>query len=192
MDTPNQPSELTLVPSVTPSPDVPVTPEIPLPPEEPTLTHKQVVQGVLNAPALAEDEFALGGRTFKILDLEYDEYIEFTEYLRPLFSGIMSSLSAQAGHVLPDIDLAPAGGYTVDSVFQFCKKDLPRMACIVCGTNDKTITVEWVKKSAKTPFKLAAVVMQQVERNNIIGDFMSFFAQVLPTMQKMGMGLNLS
>lgn len=163
---------------------------------EPTLTTKEIVAEFTNDPALAEGSFSLGDRTFKILSLGYDQYLEFCAYLTPLFGAVAGLVSKnireKQGVEIPGIDLN-TDGITPGSLLAFAKKDLPTMVSIVCNmeatvteNQDLKVTPEWVKKHASTPWQLADIVMKQVAKNNIIGDFASFFVQTIPGLMALG------
>lgn len=165
-------------------------------PETPALTTQQIVAEATNDPALAQDEFKLGDRTFKVLSLGYDEYLEFCSYLTPLFGAVAGLVSKnireKQGVEIPGIDLN-TDNITPGSLLAFAKKDLPTMVAIICNmeaivSEDPTKRVDalWVKKHAKTPWQLADIVMKQVAKNNIIGDFASFFVQTIPGLMALG------
>jgi hypothetical protein len=158
-------------------------------PDQPKLTNAQVVAAATNSPALADDTFTFGGRTFPILHLDYDSYLEFMAYLQPLLEGVASKFARAKGVSLPGIDLPSLeeGGFGL--LMKFCKKDLPEMAALVCNQqarqNEKAedkVTPEWVKKNARTPFELVAIVMKQIDKNKMISDFADFFVQIFPMM----------
>lgn len=163
-------------------------------PEKEILTKAQLVAAATNDPDLAKDQFKLGDRTFKIVDLEYDEYLLFTSYIEPLLRGAAGLVTTRAGVSVPGLenDLS-----SIDAGFlmKFCSKSLPEMAVIVCNMQEhaaaaldkrtvdqtKLVDVAWVKKAAKNPMVLAGIVMRQINQNNMIMAFMDFFVQVLPT-----------
>lgn len=148
-------------------------------PTEPSITPQEISRAATNDPALSDDEFILGGRKFKVVDLPYDDYIKFISLMQPLLESLVNGVSEKAGLKLPEI-VIPTSGFTVAGLVKACVGALPEMACIVCSQTDPTITVDEVKTLAKTPFKLAQVVLKQIVRNNIIKDFSDFFEQVIP------------
>lgn len=152
------------------------------------LSEKEVARAVSNDPALSDRAFVLGDREFKIVDLDYDSYVTFIAYLQPLAEAIFGGfLSAQMGGDYSDtINVAPS------AILKYCRSSLPEMACIVCRKTDENITVEEVKRLAKTPFALAAVVLKQIEQNNMIKDFADFFGSMVPLMKKAMAGQALS
>lgn len=156
---------------------IPTTPLELVPARE--LTETDMVRGATNHPSLASDSVMLGDREFKILDLEYDPYVRFLAYLQPLMEVILSRVSAMQGVVLPK-----ESGISAASLVTYCAESLPEMARIVCQSTDPAITVEEVKRLGKNPFKLASVVLAQVNQNKMIKDFSDFFQLVLPLMKQ--------
>jgi hypothetical protein len=136
-----------------------------------TLTDKDIAFGATNAPALSSASFTLGDRTFKLVHLEYDAYLAFVTLLTPLFE------FAQAASGIGTEALSPK------AVIQYCGADLPELVKLVCSQTDPSITVEEVKRLGKNPLVLAAVVLKQVEHNEMIKDFADFFGQILPLIQ---------
>jgi hypothetical protein len=148
---------------------------------ETALAPQELSRAVTNDPSLSTDEFQLGDRTFKVCDLNYKEYVKFTSLVAPLIEGLASKLSKSTGISVPGIDLS---GFGPSSLLRFASDDLPEMARMVCAKSDPNITVEQVMELGKTPIVLAEVVMKQMVRNNIIGDFSRLFRLLLPLMPK--------
>lgn len=142
--------------------------------KRPVLTDKQIVQAATNDPALSEQTAVLGDRTFKIVDLEYDDYLLFLTKLGPLLKGVASGLLLNQGL---------GGGLDAASIVEYCSSDLPDLACIVCRQTDKDITPKEIKLLAKSPFRLATLVMAQIHRNDMIAEISSFFQLMLPVMK---------
>lgn len=151
-------------------------------PFPPSLTDKDILQGAVNSPALAADEFQLGDRTFKVLDLGYDDYVQFLFFVKPIFEALGKAVTLSPTQV-PDIDLG-AGILSITNIMDFCLKDLPEMCRIVCAQTAPEITVTEVKALARNPMKMTEVVLKQIVRNNMIKDFTSFFHQILALMPK--------
>jgi len=149
-------------------------------------TLMEVVQASTNAPQLATDEFKLGDRVFKIIDLDYDSYIRFFAYLRPLINAVASGMAQRQGVSIPSIDL-PESSLSATRLIDFCIADLPEMVRLICAQTYPDTTVEEVKGNGKTPFVLAAIVIKQLVRNNVVGQFVSFFGQILPLMKTLGL-----
>lgn len=144
-----------------------------------TLSEKEKVRAATNDPSLAEHSLTLGDKTFKIVDLEYDEYLLFLTKLAPLLKAMASGMLGAAGKDLGiDADRSPA--LSAVAVIEYCSSDLPELACIVCRATDKTITVREVKRLAKNPFLLAKLVLLQIQQNRMIGDITDFFEQMFP------------
>jgi hypothetical protein len=156
-----------------------------------TLTKQQIAAAATNSPEMAQDEFRLGDRTFKLVDLGYDEYTEFTTMLEPLLKAVAGMMTSRVGIKIPGIS-ANIEGVSPSHLIDFCKGSLPRMAQLVCNMQavvnerpDQEVSVEWVKKNGKTPFNLAKIVMAQMQKNQMIEDFASFFVRMLPTLMQM-------
>ena len=143
---------------------------------EPKMTQLEIVRAVTNSPALATRTFTMSGRTFEILDLQYDDYMLFMAQLQPLFEALLGALPGVRNMGLLNT-LSPA------TLITYCGKSLPEMARIVCSQSDPDITVAEVKKLGKTPFVLAALVLSQVEQNNIINAVKDFFESIVPLMK---------
>jgi len=142
---------------------------------KPTALH--IVRAVTNDPSLAERTVVLGDRTFPVLDLPYDQYTLFLAQLQPLLEGLLGTLPGLSGLGLNDA-LTPA------ALITYCGKSLPEMARIVCAQSAPEITVAEVKLLGKTPFKLASVVLEQIDQNGIIADIKAFFVQLAPLLKK--------
>lgn len=145
---------------------------------EPTLTQTEIVRAFTNTPVLAKNQVVLGDRTFPIVDLPYDDYLVFFSLLSPLFNVVagLGVFSGMVGDVVEDM--------TPQSLLKYCGQELPQLAQICLKQSDPTITVEDVKKISN-PFKLATVVLKQIEQNNMLVDIKDFFELTLPLMQKL-------
>lgn len=152
------------------------------PTESPKLSKEEQIRAATNSPELSEETFQLGDQTFKIIDLPYDDYLQFVSLLSPLLDAFISKLTPAAS--IPGINL-DSGKVTTAAVMKYCGTSLPEMVRIVCSQTDPAITVETVKAKGKNPFRLAGIVMLQISRNNIIGDFADFFAQIAPLLKLM-------
>lgn len=123
----------------------------------------------------------LGDKEFKVVNLSYDDYIKFITLLTPMLETFFGSIASVSG-----VRLAPSSGVlSPGALIKYAGDVLPELACIVCNQTDPSVTVNDVKLWAqqgepKGPFKLAEVVIKQIEQNKIINDFASFFAQMLP------------
>jgi hypothetical protein len=146
----------------------------------PVISDYEKTRAAINAPS---SHFELGGRKFNIVDLPYDDYLQFVQYLTPFIDGFAARLiGSKVGFSIPGVDLGPA--ITVSSVIDMCGKQLPEMAQIVCRQTDPAITVEEIKKLAGKPGALVAPVIKQLTANRILEDFTTVFAQltmILPT-----------
>ena len=146
------------------------------PPVSEPLSKLSIVRAATNDPALSERKIVLGDRTFPIVDLAYDHYILFLAQLQPLLVGILGSI--------PGIKtLGLTSTVTPTALIAYCGASLPEMARIVCAQTDPEITVVEVKLLGKTPFKLAELVLAQIEQNHIINDIRDFFVQLAPLLK---------
>lgn len=147
------------------------------------LTEQEIARAATNDPQLSTKEFTLGDRTFKIVDLEYDDYVIFMSKLAPLMKSVASGLASSHGINVSDKP------HSIDatSIMEYCSADIPDLATIVCRQTDPTITAKEVKRLGKTPFRLATLVLMQIEQNHIIADISDFFVQMLPLL-KVSMG----
>lgn len=171
----------------------PVTPApVVTPTEKPSLTPEQIVLGATNDPAISKDTFKLGDKTYKYVHLSYDYYIEFMLKIKPLLAVVVGTVAAKAKATvtLPGIQLIEN---PMQGVLQFAGEDIPDMIRIIVNNSleaenstDK-ITVPQIKAlRGITPMSLSGIVMGQVTYNNMITDFASFFVQMLPLLNQMG------
>jgi hypothetical protein len=138
----------------------------------PSLTQQEIVRAAFNDPSLSENEVKLGDRTFKIIDLDYDSYNLFLVKLQPILGLFASSVVPQLA--------GSAGNITADQIIKYCADDLPEMARLSLSQTEPDITVDEIKKLAKSPFKLAAVVLKQIDQNKMIEEISTFFGAILP------------
>jgi len=153
--------------SATPTTDTPATPQ---------LTDAQKTRAAVNDPA---DHFILGGRTFKIVDLPYDDYLRFILLMEPLVQMLVQSASQSGKVSIPGMEL-DTSSISAMGLARYCGDSLPEMVRIICSQTEPEITVEEIKKLGRNPFVLAKIVILQVSQNGIIRDFTDFFAQILP------------
>lgn len=142
------------------------------------LTQKEIVRAATNDPVLSEVKVKLGDREFPILDLPYDDYIKFLAHLQPLMEVFLGKIGAIQG-----VEMPVASSLNAASLVAYCAADLPEMVQIIIAQSDPTVTAEEVKRQGKNPFKLAAIVLEQIQQNRMIADFSDFFLQVLPLMK---------
>lgn len=145
------------------------------------LSQADIDRAATNDPA-PSPSFTLGNREFKILDLPYKEYIRFFSHLKPMVGAVVGAIAMSRG--------VPMGTPAFDSMslITYCSDELPEMVRIVCAQSDPTITTEEVMELGKTPFALARVAAMQINRNNMINDFMDFLKETLPLL-KAAMGM---
>jgi hypothetical protein len=144
----------------------------------PELTGQEILAAATNAPSLAPDEFVLGDRTYKVVDLSYDDYVSFLTYLQPFLDGLVGNFASKTNVSLPGISLSQS--IDAPAFVKFCGKSLPEMTRLICKQTNPDITVDEVKLAAGNPFVLAAVVIKQVNKNQMISTFASFFGQLAP------------
>ncbi len=140
------------------------------------LTKEQITRAATNAPSLSPDQVKLGIETFTIVDLPFDDYLVFLSHMTPLLEAVSAKVLSMKGISLPttSTEFSPA------LMMQYCSKSLPEMARLVLSQTEPSITVDDIKKKAKSPFEVASVVLKQVQHNNMIADITDFFVQVLP------------
>lgn len=143
-----------------------------------TLSQIDVVRAATNDPLLSDRKVRLGEREFTVVDLEYDAYLEFMAYMKPLLECALSAIPGVAGAGVSEL-LTPA------SLVSYCSKELPQMARLVCAQTDPDITVADVKRLGKTPFALAMVVLAQIEQNDMIRVVKDFFVQTAPLLKSL-------
>jgi hypothetical protein len=166
-------------------------------PEIPELTQQEKTSAALNLPAHAKESehFKLGDREFTVLDLNYDDFMEFIGYMQPLVdsiaSGFAGALFKKPSQDLPGITLPNPSAFSIGSVIKYCAKDLPKLVVLVCNTEarqkeDKSleVTEKFVRKHLKDPMQAVEIVMLQVNKNEMISRIGSFFVQYLPQFQK--------
>lgn len=144
------------------------------------MTNAEISRAVTNNPSLSLEEFSLGDRTFKIVDLSYDSYVDFLTLLSPLIEAVFGSVASAANMNGIKLD---ASALSVSTVIKHCAKTLPDLVLLVCKQTQRDITVDEVKLLGKTPLVLGAIVLKQLQKNNIIKDFADFFAQALPVLK---------
>jgi len=143
------------------------------------ITEAEKMRAAINSPALSDDEFQLGDKTYKIVDLSYDSYIEFCALLKPVLVGLFSELAPSN---MADVitQLTQLEKTNVLQLLDYCVDKLPEMVRIIVAQTDPSITAKEVKERGKNPFTLARIVMRQMARNHIIKDFADFFVQIAP------------
>jgi len=132
-----------------------------------------VAEAALNDPNFNRDEVVLGDQTFKIMHLEYDDYIQFVAYLEPFFNVLLSNTGLSKTEANLDFK----------SLITLCKNDLPEMGRLVLKQSKPDITIEEVKSLCKTPFKICDLVFLQYHKNETVKEFQSFFPQLVTILQ---------
>src|SRR6185436_10259233 len=118
-------------------------------PKRKEITQEVKVQAALNVPELAQMGFKMGDKEYPILDLPYDDYIQFLALLQPFLEAFTGQLAKAAG--LGD----NSGAATATSLIKYCAETLPEMVQIIARQSVPAITVQDVKILCKTPFKMA-------------------------------------
>lgn len=129
----------------------------------------QIAQAVSNS---SEEVFELGDREFKLRDLCYDDYIEFVEHMSPFIEKVMKATMSD--------------NMDISGFVKFAGKGLPRMVWLMVHKQDETITEEWIKEAAKTPYALAELAFKQVVKNRMIEEFARFFASLSQKVASLG------
>lgn len=174
------------------------TKEVEPTPTESTLSSKEISRAVTNSPLLAVDEFQIKDRVFKIVDLGYDDYLDFIALFKPMFEQMAGVKKEEP--TLPGISLTDPSSLKVDSLIMYCKKDLPALACIVCNAQERAmaelekrepnpanmVEPQWLKDNSN-PIRLANIVLKQLLQNNMISEFADFFVQALPILRAIRM-----
>jgi hypothetical protein len=141
-----------------------------------TLTSEDIVAAATNSPALAKDSFVLNGKTYKVVDLDYDSYMEFLLLLQPLLEVVLKIYSGSGSPInLPST-------LSIADILKNCLHNLPQMVLLICRQTDLKVTMKQIKQPGNTPFTLAEIVMKQIVKNNMIKEFTSFFGQIAPLM----------
>jgi hypothetical protein len=150
----------------------------------PKLTDSEIARAATNSPALSPDKITVGEYEIALVDLPFDEYMEFVTLFAPALDALVGRVAKSANvPSIPGIVLA-GEEVSVAGIFTYCKASLPQLAHIVVRQSQPSLTVEDVKRLFPTPFKMADLVFAQVKRNNIIGEMADFFKQVAPMMKK--------
>jgi hypothetical protein len=165
-------------------------------PETPELTQQEKLSAALNLPAHAKDteHFKLGDREFTVLDLNYDDFMEFIGYMQPLVdsiaSGFAGALLKKPSQDLPGITLPNPASFSFGSIIKYCSKDLPKLVVLVCNTEARQkeeksleVTEKFVRKNLKDPIQAVEIIMLQANKNQMISRIGSFFVQYLPQFQ---------
>lgn len=141
------------------------------------LNKEDIMRATTNAPT--ENAVVLSGRSFPLYDLPYDDYFSFLVKLQPLLESVVGKLTSFKGVDVPET------AFNVGGVLQYCGEALPELVQIVCKQSDPTITINEIKRLAGNPFRMASVVLAQIQQNRMISDFADFFGQILPLVSMM-------
>ena len=142
-----------------------------------TPTKMEIVRGFTNSPNLSPSEFTFGDRVLKVVDLKYDNYLRFLTLLGPMIEVMFGSVATSFG-----MSASQADAVNPQAIIKHLAYSLPELTCIVCNQTDESITVTECKSVLKSPFKMAEIVLKQIEQNKIIAEFADFFKQALPQM----------
>lgn len=160
---------------------------------DPILSNAQIIAEATNAPTLAAGQFALGGRTFNVVSLSYRQYLQFVSKLEPVLKMVAGKVKStmfdksEKSVAIPGLILTTLSDIDPAYLMSFCLDDLPAMAEIVCNMEaikakdeSNLVTAQWIEDNVESPFELINIVLTQVNKNNMIVEFASFFARVLP------------
>jgi hypothetical protein len=140
-----------------------------------SLTQQDIARAVTNDPALSTDEVMVGDKVVKIIDLSYDDYCLFMAHLQPLLESVFGQVAKAAG-----IDSSSALG--VKDLIKYGGNVLPELALLSVRHAYPDMTVTELKALVKSPFKMANIVVKQIEHNQIIQEITDFFAPILPSL----------
>ncbi len=146
---------------------------------EVSITDDQKLEAATNDPALSNDSFELGGKTYKVVHLKYKSYVAFLRLLEPVMKGVLGVMSHQAGLGLAGIDL---GKVDTSSLVGLATENLPSLVQIVCSQTEP-ITVQEIEEMETTPFDLANIVFMQVKKIQLGDKFSAFITRISETMK---------
>lgn len=131
------------------------------------LTDQQINEAATNDSTLVKEEVILGDppQTFKIKYLPYDDQIVFLTLLSPVFEGLLSRVGATVS----------TEALSIQKIMLLCKESLPELGRLVLKQTKPEITPDEVKTLCQSPFKICELISFQIEKNNLIGEFSSFF-----------------
>jgi hypothetical protein len=138
------------------------------------LTTREIAFAATNDPALAATEFTLGERTFKVLNLPYEDYVKFLGHLQPVLEGITAGAANKPAEGESD--------FGIGTILKHCADVLPHMVQLSAKQTDPTITVERCKELCPSPLRMATIVLKQIQQNRIVSDIADFFVLMLPVM----------
>lgn len=132
-----------------------------------TLTQSQIIEGATNDSVLTKEEVTLGDppQTFKIKYLQYDDQIVFLTLLGPVFEDLLSRVGMA-------VDTSPLN---FQKILTLCKDNLPELGRLILKQTKADITSDEVKTLCGSPFKICELVVMQIQKNNLIGEFSQFF-----------------
>src|SRR5690348_17436484 len=99
-----------------------------------TLTDTDIVQAAVNAPALATRTFTLGDKEYPVLDLPYDDYIQFLALLQPFLDALTGQVAKVAG-------LGESQSTSASNLLRYCAANLPDMVQITARQSVPSITI---------------------------------------------------
>ena len=140
-----------------------------------SLTSQMIAEAATNDSVLVKEEVVLGEppQTFKIKYLPYDDQIVFLTLLSPVFEDLLSRVGAT-------VNVDPLN---FQKILLLCKESLPELGKLILKQSKPEITIEEVKVLCESPFKICELVLIQINKNNLIGQFSSFFP-MLGTMMR--------
>lgn len=139
------------------------------------LDDRMIAEAATNNSVLVKEEVTFGDppQTFKIKYLPYDDQIVFLTLLSPVFEGLLSRVGATVA----------TDTLSVQKIMLLCKESLPELGRLILKQTKPDITIEEVKVLCQSPFKICELITFQIEKNNLIGEFSSFF-QMLGAMMR--------
>jgi hypothetical protein len=116
-------------------------------------------------------------KTFEMMDLDYDAYIEFCELARPIISECYNAfnVSNEGGELKLGFDPM---SLDFGAILKLAGKELPKMAWLCCKMSEPKIKIDEVKRLGHRPQALLEVVLMQIKHNQIVQEFADFFPRL--------------
>jgi hypothetical protein len=152
-----------------------------------TLTTSDIARALRNEPA---GTFTLSNprtgesKTFDLLDLDYDSYIEFCDLARPIIGAVSGALSMNSDGGEVKLGFDPLG-LDFGELLKLAGKELPRMVWLCCKLSDPKIKVDDIKRLAHRPHVLLEVVLMQIKHNGIVQEFADFFPRIAKALEEL-------
>lgn len=116
-------------------------------------------------------------REFEIKDLEYDDYLEFCRMAQPIIKAVANAIEPRIEDGRITTQLNPSA-VDFDLLIGLAGKELVKMAWICCKQSAPEIKERDVKKLGRRPHALLDIVLQQIQQNGLVQEFVDFFQQM--------------